>query len=299
MAMVITLAIICFLFGATIGSFLGVCSYRIPMGKYEPTREGIKPLEKSVSIASPARSFCPQCEKQLKSWHTIPLFSWLFLQGRCAYCRAPIPFRYFVIEVLTGCAAVLCLLRFGPTPTALGVFLFTCVLITITYIDLDYMIIPDVITYPATFVGLAIGLANYCFSSAISPLLNAPFVYSPFESLFGLCMGPGMLLIVWWLYFKVRKREGLGLGDVKLLAVVGAAFGPECAWFTIFCGSIIGSIVGVAILLIRRNSVSNTYIPFGPYLAFGAAAYLFELHEVVLYLVGDGNSLSWWIGGLL
>jgi leader peptidase (prepilin peptidase)/N-methyltransferase len=194
---------------------------------------------------------------------------------------------------------VLCLLRFGPTPSALGVFLFTCILITITYIDLDYMIIPDVITYPATFIGLAIGLLNYLFSSPLAPILAPPFVYSPFESLFGLAMGPGMLLIVWWLYFKVRKREGLGLGDVKLLAVVGATFGPECAWFTIFCGSIIGSIIGIGLILINRNSVSNTYIPFGPYLAFGAAAYLFELPEFLLYLWGGRGPLSWWIGGIL
>lgn len=298
MATVMTLALICFVFGATIGSFLGVCAYRIPMGRYEPTREGVPLVKGPISIISPARSFCPHCERQLAWWHTIPVLSWLALRGRCAFCSKSIPARYMIIELLTGIAAALCLLRFGPSASALGVFIFLCLLIVITYIDIDYMIIPDVITYPGTFIGLSIGLANYFLASPARPLLPPPFVLSPYESLFGLLMGPGLLLLVWWVYFKLRKREGIGLGDVKLLAVVGATFGPQAAWFTIFCGSVVGSIVGVAIIAIRRGSMSQHYIPFGPYLAFGAAFYLFDGQEWLFYLLGDRGPLSWWIGGV-
>jgi leader peptidase (prepilin peptidase)/N-methyltransferase len=298
MQTILLLALAYFILGGIIGSFLGVCAYRIPAGVYEPTHEGVREPSCPVSIASPARSFCPCCEKQLLWWHTIPLVSWMLLRGRCAFCKAQIPFRYLAIEYLTGIVAVLSLLRFGPTTTGLGVFLFICALIVITYIDLDYMIIPDLITYPGTAIGVALALANYYLSPPLNPFLQSPFVLLPLESALGLAAGPGVLLLVWWFYLKVRKKEGLGLGDVKLLAMIGATFGPEAACFTILVGSIIGAVIGAAILMARKGSF-GTYLPFGPYLALAASAYLLDLHSVWSALAFSTPLSRWWIHTLL
>jgi len=291
MVTITSLTLLYFVFGSIIGSFLGVCAYRIPMGKYEPIHEGVKELNRPLSIVRPARSFCPKCEQTLAWWHTIPLVSWLILRGRCGHCEAKIPFRYFFIELLTGALCALTFLRFGPTLTGLVAFGFIALFIIINFIDLDYMIIPDVITYPATFIGLAIGVIN---RFAPSQVLGYPFVSSPLESLYGLLMGPGLLLAVWWLYFKIRKREGLGLGDVKFLAVVGATFGMESAWFTIFFGSVLGSIIAILSLVARRGSLAS-YFPFGPYLVIAAIAYLLDLHLVIAHVLNPTTPLTWWI----
>ena len=207
MQTIVYLTLLYFLFGSIIGSFLGVCAYRIPMGKYEPIHGGVRELNRTLSLVSPARSFCPSCEQTLAWWHTIPLVSWLLLRGRCGHCGAKIPFRYFFIELLTGTLCALTFLRLGPTATGLVAFGFICLCVIITFIDLDYMIIPDVITYPATAIGIAVGIANRYMPA---PILGRPFVSSPWESFYGLLMGPGLLMAVWWLYLKIRKREGLG-----------------------------------------------------------------------------------------
>lgn len=283
-----------FVLGAVIGSFLGVCAYRIPMGKYEPIHSGVKELNRTLSIVSPARSFCPTCEKQLQWWHTIPVISWLLLRGQCGHCGAKIPFRYLFIELLTGLLCVASFLRFGPNMTGLVAFAFIALFVIITFIDLDYMIIPDVITYPATFAGILIGSVNRYLSPSSGRLLDAPFVASPLHSALGLLAGPGLLILVWWLYLVLRKREGLGLGDVKLLAVCGAAFGVDCAWFTIFVGSILGSVVGLAMMLARRGDLS-THIPFGPYLAVAAVSYILDVPSLIAHYLNPLTSLSWWI----
>jgi leader peptidase (prepilin peptidase)/N-methyltransferase len=285
------LTLLYFLFGSIIGSFLGVCAYRIPMGRFEPIHAGVKELNRTLSLITPARSFCPNCEQTLAWWHTIPLFSWIILRGRCGHCGAKVPFRYLLIELLTGLLCALSFLRFGPTLTGLVAFGFISLFIVITFIDLDYMIIPNVITYPATFIGLAIGIINRYGPTEI---LASPFVSSPWESFLGLLMGPGLLLAVWWLYFKIRKREGLGLGDVKLLALTGATFGMECAWFTIFFGSVLGSITGIGMLVARRSSFAS-YFPFGPYLAIAAVAYLFDVHVLIAHVLDPAMPIRWWI----
>lgn len=294
MEKILLLTSLFFALGAIIGSFLGVCAYRIPMGKYEPIHAGVKELGRTLSILSPSRSFCPACEKQLAWWHTIPVISWLLLRGRCGHCGATIPFRYVFIELLTGILCALCFLRFGPNATGCVAFAFVCLFVVITFIDLDYMIIPDVITYPATGVGILIGFANYYLSSPTKALLDRPFVASPLESLWGILMGPVVLLALWWFYIKVRKREGLGLGDVKLLAVCGATFGMECSWFTIFIGSVLGSIIGIALLAFRRGALSS-YIPFGPYLAVAAVSHILGITQLVEHYVTPSTSITWWI----
>lgn len=295
MATITTISIICFIFGAIIGSFLGVCAYRIPMGKYTPEREGIKVLEHPVSITSPARSICPTCEKQLAWWHNIPLISWILLRGRCGFCQARIPLRYFLIELATGCLCTLCYWKFGMNLSAIVAFIFLCALVVITFIDIDYMIIPNVITYPATIIGIALVLLNQFSASTGTPLLAPPFAASAYESAMGLLAGSGVLLAIWWFYLKVRKRDGLGLGDVKLLAMVGALFGWEASWLTIFVGSLVGSIFGIIQVLGRRMGLSQP-LPFGPYLVAGFLFFIFDGAMIIAMLAGNFDGpLTWWI----
>jgi len=284
--------ILCFIFGSIIGSFLSVCAYRIPVGTYEPVREGIPVPSQPVSIASPARSFCPHCGNQLRWYYTIPIVSWFALRGSCAFCQARIPFRYCALEIATGLIALLCFLRFGISPTALAAFIVVCALVVVTIIDIDYMIIPNVITYPGTAIGIVLALmSSYSLLPGILPLEH-PFVSSLTEALFGIAFGAGLLYCVWWFYYVVRKREGLGLGDVKLLAMIGALFGPQCSLFTIFIGSVLGSIVGVAMMIAKRHSLSS-YLSFGPYLVVAAVVYIFDFANLLEHLRSPSIPTIW------
>ncbi len=292
MLSVATTSILCFIFGSIIGSFLGVCAYRLPMARYEPARDGIRELAAPVSIWKPARSFCPQCERQLAWWHNIPLISFCILRGKCAFCGTRIPLRYFVIEILTGLLCTACFLRFGLSYTGALAFLLSCALLVIVYIDIDYMIIPDKITYPGTAIGLLVAASNQFLSPPGRLLFWPPFSASLYESGLGLLFGPGVLLLVWGLYYLVRRREGLGLGDIKLLALIGALCGPECAWFTILVGSVFGAVFGLLAIALGRRSFT-TYIPFGPYLAIAALLYVFKGYELALFFV-SGEGLAPW-----
>jgi leader peptidase (prepilin peptidase)/N-methyltransferase len=288
----IVIATFCFMIGISTGSFLGLCAYRIPMGKYEPAREGIPVTEGHLSVVHPSRSFCPQCKRQLSWLHVIPLFSWLFLLGRCGYCKAKIPFRYFLIELVSGLLCATCYLRFGLTPTAAVAFLIVSCLILITVIDIDYMIIPDIITFPGIALGVALGVASsFVPLPGILPL-ESPFVSAWQDSLLGILAGGGLLYAVWWLYLVVRKREGLGLGDIKLLAALGALFGPQCAILTIFIGSVFGSVCGIFMLLSKRLGFSQ-YLSFGPYLVAGALLYMFDFGDLIAFLRDRKPTTLW------
>lgn len=292
MLSVTTTAILCFIFGSIVGSFLGVCVYRIPMARYEPAREGIRELAAPVTIWRPARSFCPHCERQLAWWHNIPLLSFCILRGKCAFCGTRIPLRYLLIEVLAGTLATACYLSFGLTLTGALAFLLSSALLVIVYIDIDYMIIPDLITYPGTALGLLVAAANQYLSPPGQLIFWPPFSTSLYESGLGLLFGPGVLLLVWGAYYLVRRREGLGLGDIKLLALLGALCGPECAWFTIFAGSVFGAVFGLVAIAFRKRSFT-TYIPFGPYLAIAALLYLFKANQLALFLINGEGVAPW------
>jgi leader peptidase (prepilin peptidase)/N-methyltransferase len=294
MDLILFVSTYCFIFGAAIGSFLGVCAYRIPMGRYEPIHEGVRELPLPVSICKPARSFCPACQKQLLWWHNLPIISWFLLRGHCGFCGQQISFRYVFIEISTAVLCTLCYWRYGLTLTAATAFIFACALVVITFIDLDYMIIPDVITYPGTLLGILIAITNNVYSPATSHLFEAPFVSSISAALLGLAAGPGLLLSIYYFYLIVRKREGIGLGDVKLLAVIGAAFGMDGALSTIFVGSIIGAVVGVSLIALGRGKFSQ-YIPFGPYLAAAALLYIFDGQVILELFAGVEPSATWWI----
>lgn len=284
------------LFGLIIGSFLSVCIYRIPLGRstgLEELEEESSPLpspeqesslknsphfDRPVTICFPPRSFCPHCGKTLRWFHNIPLFGYLIQRGKCAECKTSISPRYPLVEVLTSLLAWCSWTTFEPV-TALLVFVICAGLLVISFIDIDYYIIPNVITYPGFLLGLAFGgLQSY------SPIADSPpFVAGIYDSFFGVLAGAGVLLAISLFYTYVRKKQGLGLGDVKLLAVTGAFLGVPGAFYTIFVGSLLGSVLGISLMIIGRGRWSS-YLPFGPYLALATIIYIFLSQDINIAL---------------
>lgn len=243
-----------FVLGAVVGSFLNVCIYRVPAGK---------------SIVSPPSS-CPHCGHLIRWYQNIPILSYLFLGGKCAACRVGISLRYPAIETLTGLLFALVLYYFGFSSATLVYWLFVSALVVITFIDLDHQIIPDVISLP----GIVVGFLCSFFISWISWL----------DSLLGIVIGGGILLSIAWIYEKVAKREGMGGGDIKLLAMLGAFLGWKAVLPVIFVASLVGSLIGVPLMLLQKGD-TKLAIPFGPFLALAATVYLFWGKELVfLYL---------------
>jgi len=238
-------AFIGFLFGACIGSFLNVCIYRLPAGK---------------SISWPP-SHCPNCTHPIRISDNVPIISYVLLWGRCRHCRGRISVRYPLVELITGLAAAAVLLKFGPTFPAAVTFAFIAALIVITFIDIDTQRIFDVITLPGILAGI--------LSAALLPQLTIV------DSLLGILAGGGSLYIVAWTYQVLKKREGMGGGDIKLLAMIGAFTGWRGVVLTIFVGSFTGTLVGVVQMILGRRLDGRLRIPFGPFLAIGAVTYTF------------------------
>ena len=245
-----------FAFAAIIGSFLNVCIARLPDGR---------------SIVQPP-SHCPKCQSFLAWYDNVPILSYLVLAGRCRTCRVHISAIYPTVEVLTGALAVALFLRLGPTLAFAGYFAFAAALVVITFIDLDHQLIPDVISLPGIVVGLAFSL--------VSPLVT------PLDAALGVLAGGGTLLAVAWLYKTFRGQEGMGGGDVKLLAMIGAFLGWQSIFVTLFVGSVIGSIIGVGLMLYQRAD-TKLAIPFGPFLAGGALVYLFWGDRILAFYFGS------------
>lgn len=279
------------LFGVIVGSFLTVCIFRLPIGRVEddeelegaegepadskPEKTSVpKGHEHAVSFNNPQRSICPSCGKQLLWWHNIPLVSWILLRGKCAFCKTRIPARYPLVELTTGLIALWCFQRFDDPPTAFLVFLFSCALLVITLIDYDFYIIPNVITLPGTVIGLGVAAFNQ-----YTQIFHFPVVTSLADSFWGILAGAGFLFVVAEAYYYLRNIEGLGMGDVKLLAMTGAFFGPICSIYTIFMGSLVGSVIGIALVVVSGRRMTQA-LPFGPYLALGTFLFLFTGDEL-------------------
>ena len=239
-------------FGLVIGSFLNVCICRLPA---------------SQSIVSP-RSRCPQCGHLIRAHDNIPVLSYVFLRGRCRDCGTRISARYPLVEILSGAFAAMTIARFGFGWTALILYSLIAAFLVITFIDIDHRIIPDVITLPGIPIGLAASFG--------------PGIISPLESLIGILAGGGSLFLVAWIYQAIAKREGMGGGDIKLLAMIGAFIGWKGVLFTIFVASLTGTLAGMALILRRREGMKLA-VPFGPFLAVGAIAYLFIGAEVMTW----------------
>jgi len=246
-----------FLLGASIGSFLNVCIYRIPENK---------------SIIFPGSS-CPNCNNSIPFYCNIPVISYVFLKGRCKFCKQSISIRYPLIETLTGSFALLLFYKFGGTSVAIYWFVFTSVLTTISFIDIDHQIIPDIISLPGIFL----------FASSFYFLPEMTF----FKTVSGIIIGGGSLYAVAILYYLLRKQEGMGGGDIKLLAMIGAATGIKGVIFTIFTGSILGTATGILIMIYTRTIAIKLKIPFGPFLSAGAIVYIFYGKQLIQwYLTG-------------
>jgi len=240
-----------FMFGACIGSFLNVCIFRIPISK---------------SILYPG-SFCPICNNNIPFYYNIPILSYIFLIGRCKFCKHNISIRYPLIEALTGIFAFLLFLKFSLTFTMIYWFIFISVLITVSFIDFDHQIIPDKISLPGILI----------FSSSFYFLPEMALK----DTLLGIVAGGGSLYAVALIYYFLRKQEGMGGGDIKLLAMIGAATGVKGVLFTIFTGSLLGTIAGTLTLLFGKMTDKQFKIPFGPYLSLGVILYIFFGRQLI------------------
>ena len=226
--------------GAIVGSFLNVCIYRLPLGK---------------SIVWPS-SACPFCGRELSWYENIPIVSFLALRARCRTCAAPISGRYPVVEALTAVMFAGAWWYYGPQPLLASRLILGCALIVLFAIDLEHHLLPNVITLPGVVVGLL-------FSFFTEPGWQA--------SLIGILVGGGVLFGVAEAYYRVRHEEGLGMGDVKMLAMIGAFLGWKLALLTLMMASLCGTIIGVLLIVTKRGGLKYA-LPFGTFLALGAAA---------------------------
>ncbi len=252
-------AIIALIFGLHIGSFLNVCIYRLPKGE---------------SIVNPP-SHCPKCNKKIEWFDNIPLISYILLRGKCRNCKTPISPRYFLVELLTGLMFFFLMFKFGFTFNFFIFVIFTCILVIVTFIDFEHFLIPDVLVLPGIVLGLAVSVKNSLLAD-LSPLFfDVSYPLSAFlNSLAGAILGFVSLLIVAVLGELLFKKEAMGGGDLKLLAMIGAFLGWKNVFFVIFVSSLVGSVIGVAMVILKKRGRLE-YIPYGPYLALAGIISIF------------------------
>jgi leader peptidase (prepilin peptidase)/N-methyltransferase len=253
-----------FIFGLIVGSFLNVCIYRIP---------------RNISIINPSSS-CPSCGTPIKPQDNIPLISYIILKGRCRKCSGKISMRYPLVELLNGILYWSVLKYFGMGWHLLFLFAFVSAMIVIIFIDLEFQLIPDVITIPGVVIGIL----------GASLILPDPFVYSSFypfanipivgfvNSAAGMLLGGGLFYLI-----AVVSKGGMGGGDIKMMAMVGAFMGWKAVLLTTFIGSLTGSLAGI-FLMVFKGKGRKTKIPFGPFLSFGA----------IITLFSGGSILRWY-----
>jgi len=260
-----------FLFGLIIGSFLNVCIVRIPERK---------------SIVTPA-SACPKCGTPIPPYDNIPVLSYVFLGGKCRACKVKISAIYPLVELLTALLFLGCYLAFGLSLETLKWAAFSAVMIVLVFTDLRERILPDVVNYSGLGLGLVLSLVTRPADGTAVWLANRMFDFPPPEpalsladALLGAMLGGGLLWLVSEVYFRLRKREGMGMGDVKMMLMVGAFLGPKRTILTIFAGSLLGSIIGVAYILAKRKG-SSYELPFGTFLGMAALLAAFFGTQVV------------------
>lgn len=249
-------SVLAFLAGLLIGSFLNVCIHRMP---------------RDLSIARPSRSFCPNCERTIAWYDNIPILSYLFLRGRCRACRARIPVRYLLVELSTGLVFAFCVAVLGPGLPALKWCVFSALLIALTATDFEERTLPNELTWGGLLIGLAFALFLPVHASTIGVFLP-PALMSIGEAAFGAAITSASIWFVGWAYEKVRKREGMGFGDVKMIAMIGAFLGAPYALLTITAGSALGAIAGFAYIKITGKDPSTYQLPFGSFLGISALA---------------------------
>jgi leader peptidase (prepilin peptidase)/N-methyltransferase len=253
------LAVATLLLGLCMGSFLNVVAHRLPlMLEREWRRESREllelpagPEEPALSLVRPA-SRCPSCGAAIRPWQNIPVVSWLALRGRCAACRAPISVQYPLVEAATGALSLYCAVRFGWSPELAAGLALTWALVALTVIDLRTQLLPDAITLPLLWLGL---------------LLSIPGMFvKPAAAILGAAAGYLSLWLVYHAFRLATGKEGMGHGDFKLLAALGAWFGWSALPLLVLLSSVVGTVVGLGLILLRKHD-RNVPIPFGPYLA--------------------------------
>ncbi len=254
-----------FVFGIAVGSFLNVCILRIPGGK---------------SIVKPA-SACPNCAAPIRPYDNIPVFSYLFLRGKCRACKTPISKMYPLVELLTGLLFLACYLVFGFTVDALKWAIFSAIMIVLVFTDFCERLLPDLVNYTGLALGLALSFFVKPTDGTALWIANHIFEFPPpapvlsfADAIFGAAFGSGLLWLVSEAYFRLRGREGMGLGDVKMMLMAGAFLGAKRTLLTILAGSLLGSILGVAVILARRKD-ADYELPFGTFLGMAALLVVF------------------------
>ena len=256
------------LIGLAIGSFLNVCIARIPLHE---------------SVVHP-RSRCPRCRKPIAGYDNVPVLSYVILGGRCRNCSAKISIRYPLTEALTGVISTLIYLKYDLGLEYAAYFAFAAALIVLAFIDADHRILPDPITLNGLWIGLLLSLVIFIPGPLVARLLQSAGFSFPgarlvsfFASVIGAIVGGGILWAVGEVYFRIRGVEGMGFGDVKMMAMVGAFLGAPRTVFTIMAGSLLGSVIGL--VMMRFAGKDKEYeLPFGTFLSFGA---------IVALLYGD------------
>jgi len=259
MGTMLPLEILSFILGAIIGSFLNVCIFRIPRDK---------------SIVRPGSS-CPGCGAPIRFYDNIPLISYLIiLRGKCRKCGEPILIRYAAVELLTALLFAAIVALFGLSVDAAAALIFACILIVISFIDLEFQIIPDIFSLGGLLLGMILSFVRtppFFGQEILVPFGSLPAIL---QSLLGVLLGGGILYAIARLYEVVRKAEGMGGGDIKLLAMIGAFCGITGVVFSLVAGSIVGALVGLPLMLIKGKDTKYA-VPFGPFLSLGALLYVF------------------------
>ena len=258
-----------FALGAVVGSFLNVCVHRFPRGE---------------SVVSPG-SHGPKCGKHICWYDNIPMLSYVILRGRCRHCGSGISGRYFIVELITAFLFLTLFLRFGLTVNLLVYLAFTSSLIVMSFIDFEHKIIPDILDCPGIVIGFAVSMLHPAMHVRPQPwdsTFESPVVIAAADSLSGIILGGGFLVVLAIVGRAVFKKEAMGGGDIKLLAMIGAFLGWQMAALTVFISALIGSVVGI----IAKLRMKGSYIPYGPYLALGAIIAVFYGERIILWYLG-------------
>lgn len=264
--------------GLLVGSFLNVVIYRLPKmmekqwaAEVAEFKEETLPDEAVFNLMLP-RSKCPKCSHQIKWYENIPVLSYLFLQAKCSACKTPISLRYPTIELVTGSLFFYCIWRWGLTPTGLAWCGFSATLLSLSMIDWDTTLLPDDMTLPLLWAGLliaALKVTNVSLESAT----------------WGAAVGYFSLWLIYWVFKLITGKEGMGYGDFKLFAALGAWFGWEALIPIILMASILGAVIGIA-LKFSSNLREGGYIPFGPFLGLAGFSAMFFDPQAILKIVG-------------
>ena len=250
--------LIAFIFGSIWGSFSNVCIHRIP---------------DDISVVT-GRSHCPSCKAQIK-WHdNIPLFSYLFLNAKCRHCSTKIDVKYFLVELVSAISFVVIFHFFGVSLTTLLLFVLSISFVIIFFIDFKHFIIPNELTYPLMIIGLL---------KSFDPNLNTTLFPNLVNSLAGGFFGYAIIWLIIFTYKKIRNKEGMGLGDAKLLSAIGFWFGWMSIPFIIFFSSIAALISVIPDLITNKKKLSSQ-IPFGPFIIIGTLIFLFSNDYIKIFL---------------